>query len=183
MMNRFIIEINYSLRQPAVAFSLLLLLLVVLMFIGVLYNWYPKYSAVVAQKNQYKLIKTDYFEKQRIVALSEQYHQASGKIQTIEKKLNIKTSQSEIIKNISKLSVKNKLHIVKEAYKEEKDKKIIFLKQELALVGNYKNIKSFIYDVNNSPYLSHVKNSILERKKKSGYIDAKLTIISFMRNE
>lgn len=182
-MNRFIIEINYSLRQPAVVFSLVLLLLVTLIFLGVLYNWYPKYSAIATQKIEYNVNKSVFFDKQRIVALSEQYYQASEKIKRIEQKLNLKTSQSEIIKNISKLSANNKLRIVKEAYKEVKDKNIVFLKQELALVGDYKNIKKFIYDVNNSPYISHVKNSILERKRKHDDIDAKLVIISFMRNE
>lgn len=182
-MNRFITEINYSLRQSSVFYSLLILLFVLLVFLVVLYSWYPKYSAITAQKIDYNIKRSNYFEQQRIVALSEQYQQAAEKIKEIEKKLNLKTNQSEIIKNISKLSANNKLRIVKEAYKEVKDKKIVFLKQELSIIAKYENIKKFIYDVNNSPYLSHVKKSNLERRKKYGDIDAKLVIISFMRSE
>lgn len=183
MLNKLITELNFSIRQPSVLYSASLLLVSLLVGIFMFYFWYPSYSELNSKQIELKGIKDAYFEKQSAFELSEQYSNASKKIKKIENKLTLKTSQSDIIKNISQLLLNNNLKVKKEIFKEVNERDIVFLKQELSLIGDYEKIKRFIFDINNSPYLSHVKNSIFERNKNTNMINAKLIIISFMREK
>ena len=183
MLNKLITELNFSIRQPSVLYSAYLLFASLLVGIVILYLWYPSHSELNSKQIDLNGIKDTYFEKKAAFELSEQYSNASKKIKKIENKLTLKTSQSDIIKNISQLLLNNKIKVKKEIFKEVDERDVVFLKQELSLTGDYEKLKKFIFDINDSPYLSHVKNSIFERNKNTNMINAKLIIISFMREK
>lgn len=141
----------FSFRHSRVRIGGYLFLLILLLSIIIsLVVWLPIYQDYSEVWEVNKQTQSDIHRVSQRNKLAVTYNESLKHVSQIERKLNIRNSQSEINFSVSQLAQKNHISIITESYSEGvSDNGFSLLNQHLVLEGSYSSIRQFLKEINN----------------------------------
>lgn len=177
-------SLAFSLRHPRLRASLYLstfsTLLVIIL--GLIY-WWPAVHLKKNLINEMNELRLSISKAEHNIQLAHAVEMANLQLALVESKLNVSTTQADLIHNISTMARRHNVKIDSETYEEGKNKDgYEQLAHEITVHAGYAELRAFIDDVQQLPTLTVIQEAIVSRSSNSKDIRAQLSIVTYRRS-
>lgn len=176
-------SLAFSLRHPRLRASIYLSISSTLLAIIICISyWWPAVHLKNNLINEINELRLSISKAEHNIQLEQAVEVANQQLALVERKLNVSTTQADLIQNISAMARRHNVQIDSETYEEGKNKDgYERLAHEITVHAGYVELRAFIDDVQQMPTLTVIQEAIVSRSSNSKDIRAQLSIVTYRR--
>jgi len=174
----------FSARHPLVKTAAVVSLLSVLIMlsVGVGY-WWPVARGYSELLRQTETKRKEVINSVRAADISRAYSHSAKQIEVLERKLNIEAAQTDLVKYLSQLAIKQNIKIISEVYEEgQVQTGYVPLHLDLNLQGSYPALRRFISGLQSLPTWTYVREGTISGSQEGlGVLKAHLRLVTYRK--
>lgn len=178
-------DLTFSMHHPWVRAGLASALVASMVFMVVaLFYWRPIHQEEVQLSGQIRRQRTELVRAMQDAALARTYASTRKAVGQLEGKLDAESGQAALVNNVTALAQRSHVSVIGESYQEGQGQDgYVPLYQVIALQGDYRDVRQFLFGVNDLPTWTVVQETRLERMHAGGGVKATLTLVTYRKTK
>ncbi len=174
----------FSARHPLVKMAAVasLLSLLIILLVGFGY-WWPIERGYSELLRQTETKRKEMVNSLRAADISRSYSYSAKQIEVLERKLNIEAAQTDLVRYLSTLAIKQNIKIISEVYEEgQVQNGYVPLHLDLNLQGSYSALRRFISGLQSLPTWTYVREGTISGSQEGlGVLKAHLRLVTYRK--